>query len=78
MESGRELLFEKSRECFDMCLCIRMYDETQNTYSSDVHVKFGKILVEMSQFVFSFSHHILSHVTDYTDTCNSTIYHVSD
>jgi hypothetical protein len=40
MESGRELLFEKSRESFDMWLCIRMYDETQNTYSSDVHVKF--------------------------------------
>jgi hypothetical protein len=78
IESRRELLFEKSRVCFDMWLCIRMYDETQNTYSSDVHVKFGKILVATSQFLFSFSHHILSNMTAFTDTSNSKIYHVSD
>ena len=43
MESGGEFLFEKKAgECFDMWLCIRMYDETQNTYSGDVHAMFGK------------------------------------
>jgi len=78
MESGRELLFEKNRECFDMWLCIIMYNETQNTFSCDVHVKFRKILVEMSQFLFSFSYHILSHMTAFTDTSNSKIYRVSD
>jgi hypothetical protein len=35
MESGRELLFEKNRECCDMWHGIRMYDETHNMYNSD-------------------------------------------